>query len=96
MTCCPLQVPVEALGSLPPPPPAPLKSAVHSKGQWVTLSAPLDTINLHLRAGHIIPLQVPGLDARAPLPSSGGAAGASVWLGFPGPRAETMVSGGGG
>lgn len=36
-------------------------SAIHSKGQWVTLPAPLDTINVHLRAGHIIPLQGPGL-----------------------------------
>lgn len=54
-------VPVEALGSLPPPPPAPLKPAIHSEGQWVTLPAPLDTINLHLRAGHIVPLQGPGL-----------------------------------
>ncbi|XP_067570836.1 lysosomal alpha-glucosidase isoform X2 [Pseudorca crassidens] len=52
-------VPVEAFGSLPPP--APLTSAIHSEGQWVTLSAPLDTINLHLRAGHIIPMQGPGL-----------------------------------
>lgn len=71
MTCRPLQVAAEAPGSVPPPPPAPLTSAVHSKGQWVTLPAPLDTINLHLRAGHIIPLQVPGPDARAPSPSSG-------------------------
>lgn len=54
-------VPVGAFGNLPPPPPAPLKSAIHSEGQWVTLPAPLDTINLHLRAGHIIPLQGPGL-----------------------------------
>ncbi|XP_006753108.1 PREDICTED: lysosomal alpha-glucosidase, partial [Myotis davidii] len=54
-------VPAEALGSLPPPPAAPLKPAIHSEGQWVTLPAPLDTINLHLRAGHIIPLQGPGL-----------------------------------
>ncbi|EPQ16443.1 Lysosomal alpha-glucosidase [Myotis brandtii] len=54
-------VPVEAFGSLPPPPLAPLKPAIHSEGQWVTLPAPLDTINLHLRAGHIIPLQGPGL-----------------------------------
>lgn len=71
MTCRPLQVAAEAPGSVPPPPPAPLTSAVHSKGQWVTLPAPLDTINLHLRAGHIIPLQVPCPDARAPSPSSG-------------------------
>ncbi|XP_027968262.1 lysosomal alpha-glucosidase isoform X2 [Eumetopias jubatus] len=54
-------VPGEAFGSLPPPPRAPFTSAIHSKGQWVTLPAPLDTINLHLRAGHIIPLQGPGL-----------------------------------
>ncbi|XP_005624079.1 lysosomal alpha-glucosidase isoform X1 [Canis lupus familiaris] len=54
-------VPVGAFGSLPPPPPAPLMSTIHSKGQWVTLPAPLDTINVHLRAGHIIPLQGPGL-----------------------------------
>jgi len=50
-------VPGEAFGSLPPPPRPPLTPAIHSKGQWVTLPAPLDTINLHLRAGHIIPLQ---------------------------------------
>ncbi|XP_007958016.2 lysosomal alpha-glucosidase [Orycteropus afer afer] len=54
-------VPVEALGSLPPPPPTPFKPAIHSEGQWVTLPAPLDTINLHLRAGYILPLQGPGL-----------------------------------
>ncbi|CAI5765798.1 lysosomal alpha-glucosidase [Podarcis lilfordi] len=34
-------------------------SAIHSKGQWVLLSAPLDTINVHVRAGHILPLQEP-------------------------------------
>ncbi|CAK7292063.1 Lysosomal alpha-glucosidase [Vulpes lagopus] len=54
-------VPVGGFGSLPPPPPALLTSTIHSKGQWVTLPAPLDTINVHLRAGHIIPLQGPGL-----------------------------------
>ncbi|KAI4533822.1 hypothetical protein MG293_016841 [Ovis ammon polii] len=52
-------VPMEAIGSLPPP--APLTSVIHSKGQWVTLSAPLDTINVHLRAGYIIPMQGPAL-----------------------------------
>ncbi|XP_036919840.1 lysosomal alpha-glucosidase [Sturnira hondurensis] len=52
---------LEALGSLPPAPAGHLSSAIHSEGQWVTLPAPLDTINLHLRAGHIIPLQGPGL-----------------------------------
>ncbi|KAK1330757.1 hypothetical protein QTO34_008695 [Cnephaeus nilssonii] len=62
-------VPVEALGSLPPPPPAPLKPAIHSEGQWVTLPAPLDTINLHLRAGHIVPLQGPGLTTTEPASS---------------------------
>lgn len=54
---------MEGLGSLPSPPsslPSPLRSVVHSKGQWLTLEAPLDTINVHLRAGYIIPLQVPG------------------------------------
>ncbi|XP_066093234.1 lysosomal alpha-glucosidase isoform X1 [Saccopteryx bilineata] len=54
-------VSVQALGSLPPPLPAPFKSAIHSEGQWVMLPAPLDTINLHLRAGHIIPMQGTGL-----------------------------------
>ncbi|XP_012590021.1 PREDICTED: lysosomal alpha-glucosidase [Condylura cristata] len=54
-------VPVEALGSPPPSPPLPRKPAIRSEGQWVTLPAPLDTINLHLRAGHLIPLQGPGL-----------------------------------
>ncbi|XP_040845744.1 lysosomal alpha-glucosidase [Ochotona curzoniae] len=52
-------MPLEVLGSLPPlAPPSP---AIHSEGQWMTLSAPLDTINVHLRAGYIIPLQGPGL-----------------------------------
>lgn len=33
-------------------------STIHSKGQWILLPAPLDTINVHVRAGHILPLQV--------------------------------------
>ncbi|XP_003786123.1 lysosomal alpha-glucosidase [Otolemur garnettii] len=57
-------VPVQAFGSLPPSPPVSLRPSIHSQGQWVTLPAPLDTINLHLRAGYIIPLQGPGLTTR--------------------------------
>ncbi|XP_053157607.1 lysosomal alpha-glucosidase [Hemicordylus capensis] len=34
-------------------------STIHSKGQWILLSAPLDTINVHVCAGHILPLQEP-------------------------------------
>ncbi|XP_075296835.1 lysosomal alpha-glucosidase [Opisthocomus hoazin] len=34
-------------------------STIRSKGQWVLLPAPLDTINVHVRAGHILPLQEP-------------------------------------
>ncbi len=30
----------------------------YSKGQYLLLSAPLDTINIHVREGHIIPQQV--------------------------------------
>ncbi|XP_032312563.1 lysosomal alpha-glucosidase [Camelus ferus] len=54
-------VPAQAFGSHPLPPAAPLTSIIHSEGQWVMLPAPLDTINLHVRAGHIIPMQGPGL-----------------------------------
>lgn len=55
-------VPVDTLGSLPSPSSASsFRSAVHSKGQWLTLEAPLDTINVHLREGYIIPLQGPSL-----------------------------------
>ncbi|KAG8507496.1 Lysosomal alpha-glucosidase [Galemys pyrenaicus] len=54
-------VPMEALGSPPPPSRGPREPAIQSKGQWVTLPAPLDTINVHMRAGHILPLQGPGL-----------------------------------
>lgn len=55
-------VPVETFGNLPSSSPAaPFRSVVHSKGQWLTLEAPLDTINVHLRAGYIIPLQGPSL-----------------------------------
>ncbi|KAH0629374.1 hypothetical protein JD844_011408 [Phrynosoma platyrhinos] len=34
-------------------------SIINSKGQWILISAPLDTINIHVRAGHILPLQKP-------------------------------------
>ncbi|NXE56562.1 LYAG glucosidase, partial [Casuarius casuarius] len=34
-------------------------ATIHSKGQWILLPAPLDTINVHIRAGHILPLQEP-------------------------------------
>uniref|UniRef100_A0A8C5UGC3 Glucosidase alpha, acid n=1 Tax=Malurus cyaneus samueli TaxID=2593467 RepID=A0A8C5UGC3_9PASS len=37
-------------------------STIHSKGQWVLLPAPLDTINVHVRAGHILPLQEPAFN----------------------------------
>uniref|UniRef100_A0A8C3ETJ8 Lysosomal alpha-glucosidase n=1 Tax=Corvus moneduloides TaxID=1196302 RepID=A0A8C3ETJ8_CORMO len=37
----------------------PRDSTIHSKGQWILLPAPLDTINIHVRAGHILPLQEP-------------------------------------
>ncbi|KAM3846334.1 lysosomal alpha-glucosidase isoform 3-T3 [Vipera latastei] len=36
-------------------------SAIYSKGQWILLPAPLDTINVHIRGGHILPLQEPAL-----------------------------------
>uniref|UniRef100_A0A8C6V503 Lysosomal alpha-glucosidase n=1 Tax=Naja naja TaxID=35670 RepID=A0A8C6V503_NAJNA len=36
-------------------------SVIHSKGQWILLPAPLDTINVHIRGGHILPLQEPAL-----------------------------------
>lgn len=64
-------------------------AAIHSEGQWVTLPAPLDTINLHLRAGHVIPLQGPGLTTAesrkqpmallAALAASGEARGELFW-----------------
>ncbi|KAL2101097.1 hypothetical protein ACEWY4_002858 [Coilia grayii] len=37
----------------------------HSKGQYFTLSAPLDTINIHVRGGHILPQQEPALTTTA-------------------------------
>ncbi|XP_069608531.1 lysosomal alpha-glucosidase-like [Ranitomeya imitator] len=36
-------------------------AAIVSKGEWFTLSAPLDTINTHIRGGYIIPSQEPGM-----------------------------------
>uniref|UniRef100_A0A3P8WJY7 Lysosomal alpha-glucosidase n=1 Tax=Cynoglossus semilaevis TaxID=244447 RepID=A0A3P8WJY7_CYNSE len=37
----------------------------YSKGQYVLLPAPLDTINVHVREGHIIPQQEPALTTTA-------------------------------
>lgn len=37
----------------------------YSKGQYLLLSAPLDTINVHVREGHIIPQQEPALTTSA-------------------------------
>ncbi|XP_058510595.1 lysosomal alpha-glucosidase-like isoform X4 [Solea solea] len=37
----------------------------YSKGQYLLLSAPLDTINVHVREGHIIPQQDPALTTTA-------------------------------
>uniref|UniRef100_H0X529 Uncharacterized protein n=1 Tax=Otolemur garnettii TaxID=30611 RepID=H0X529_OTOGA len=34
-------------------------SGINSSGEWRTLAAPLDHINLHLRGGHILPWQEP-------------------------------------
>ncbi|XP_072339593.1 lysosomal alpha-glucosidase [Scyliorhinus torazame] len=40
-------------------------SAVHSKGQYILLQAPLDTINVHLRGGCILPTQEPNTTTAA-------------------------------
>ncbi|XP_029014912.1 lysosomal alpha-glucosidase [Betta splendens] len=37
----------------------------HSNGQYVLLHAPLDTINVHVREGHILPQQEPALTTAA-------------------------------
>ncbi|XP_076853360.1 lysosomal alpha-glucosidase isoform X2 [Brachyhypopomus gauderio] len=37
----------------------------HSRGQYLLLPAPLDTINIHVREGNIIPQQVPALTTAA-------------------------------
>ncbi|XP_069807724.1 lysosomal alpha-glucosidase [Dendropsophus ebraccatus] len=34
---------------------------IQSKGQWINLSAPMDTINVHVQGGHILPAQIPGM-----------------------------------
>ncbi|KAM4663585.1 lysosomal alpha-glucosidase [Discoglossus pictus] len=36
-------------------------TVIQSKGQWIVLPAPLDTINIHIRGGYILPGQIPGL-----------------------------------
>ncbi|XP_068932192.1 lysosomal alpha-glucosidase isoform X1 [Petaurus breviceps papuanus] len=56
-----LEVPMEPLNNLCPSSPALHGSVIHSKGQWFTLPAPLEVINVHLRAGYILPMQDSGL-----------------------------------
>lgn len=34
---------------------------IQSKGQWINLPAPMNTINVHVRGGHILPTQTPGM-----------------------------------
>ncbi|KAI3641242.1 hypothetical protein MIR68_000714 [Amoeboaphelidium protococcarum] len=34
--------------------------AGQKEGQWLKLNAPIDHVNVHIRGGHIIPLQIPG------------------------------------
>ncbi|KAG8446519.1 hypothetical protein GDO86_014104 [Hymenochirus boettgeri] len=34
---------------------------IESKGQWTVMPAALDSINLHIRGGYILPLQYPGM-----------------------------------
>ena len=58
-------------------------------GQFVDMDAPLDKINVHVRGGHIIPMQVPGsslmlgrnnpFELLVPLSSSGNATGHLYW-----------------
>nr|XP_014340010.1 PREDICTED: lysosomal alpha-glucosidase [Latimeria chalumnae] len=40
-------------------------SVIKSKGQYIILPAPLDTINVHVRGGSIIPLQEPNMTTSA-------------------------------
>eukprot|EP01018_Ginkgo_biloba_P027126 Gb_06380 [translate_table: standard] len=41
-----------------------MSKALKSKGQYVTLEAPMDTINVHLREGMVLPMQQGGLTTR--------------------------------
>ncbi|XP_069808485.1 lysosomal alpha-glucosidase-like [Dendropsophus ebraccatus] len=64
-------------------------SGLQSKGEWFTLPSPLDTINVHIRGGHIIPAQEPGMTTEetrknsltllVPLTASGFAKGDLYW-----------------
>uniref|UniRef100_A0A8C7Q0G2 Lysosomal alpha-glucosidase n=1 Tax=Oncorhynchus mykiss TaxID=8022 RepID=A0A8C7Q0G2_ONCMY len=55
-----------SLWTPPPPPPCPQNRLnLSGKGQYLLLPAPLDTINVHVREGHIIPQQEPGLTTSA-------------------------------
>ncbi|CAB1342332.1 unnamed protein product, partial [Coregonus sp. 'balchen'] len=47
------------------PTPGDLGQPFYSKGQYLLLPAPLDTINVHVREGHIIPQQEPALTTSA-------------------------------
>uniref|UniRef100_UPI00398E93A5 lysosomal alpha-glucosidase n=1 Tax=Pristiophorus japonicus TaxID=55135 RepID=UPI00398E93A5 len=40
-------------------------SVIHSKGQYILLQAPLDTINVHVRGGCILPIQEPNTTTAA-------------------------------
>uniref|UniRef100_A0A672MTM0 Lysosomal alpha-glucosidase n=1 Tax=Sinocyclocheilus grahami TaxID=75366 RepID=A0A672MTM0_SINGR len=57
-----LLTPLEVLQRMPPP----LEGEAYcSKGQYILFPAPLDTINIHVREGSIIPQQLPALTTTA-------------------------------
>uniref|UniRef100_A0AAX7W087 Lysosomal alpha-glucosidase n=1 Tax=Astatotilapia calliptera TaxID=8154 RepID=A0AAX7W087_ASTCA len=56
---------VELAAYLPPATWYSLHNPFYSKGQFLLLPAPLDTINVHVREGHIIPQQEPALTTTA-------------------------------
>lgn len=48
----------------PPPPLSPQGVDINARGEWKTLQAPLEYINLHVRGGYILPWQEPAMNTQ--------------------------------